>query len=91
MRAQTKLENRPGMPKILSYRGGGIYIYSESHSPHHLPHCHVRLSGGGDIIVSLPTLEIIVGNALTRDVKKFLVDNLDALIRAWDELNPSAK
>ncbi|MGB7290960.1 MAG: DUF4160 domain-containing protein [Thermodesulfobacteriota bacterium] len=76
------------MPRILNYKQYEIYIYSESTGKHHLPHCHVRYSDG-EILVSLPTLDVIVGDKLLpKGVKKFLKKNLEKLCGAWDELNP---
>lgn len=88
MHSRTDVEKTSEMPKILKYQKYEIYIYSESSGKHHLPHCHVHYSDG-DIIVSLPSLEVIIGNeSLSKVLKKYLISNLEVLCGAWDEFNP---
>lgn len=65
-----------------------IYVYSgEVMQRHHLPHCHIR-SPDRDIVVDLPTLNILVGEFLNKRARTLLLDNLDRICDAWNDLNP---
>jgi len=68
-----------------------IYVYSsEVVQRHHIPHCHVR-SPNGDVIVTLPTLNILAGISLNKRARNLLLDNYDSLCQVWNELNPELK
>ncbi len=71
--------------KVLRHSRFGVYIYKGDHPP---PHCHVRIKGGKDISVDLPLLDPRYGESISREVETFLLENLDALCKAWDQLNP---
>jgi hypothetical protein len=77
-----------GMCMKVAERGGyRVYVYREVGQPHHLPHCNVRWADG-DTQVELPTLREIIGTPLPRVARQLLVDELGALIAAWNDLNP---
>ena len=74
--------------KVVSDGILAIYVYSsEAMQRHHSPHCHIR-STGGEIVVALPTLVIIVGGKLSKRAKSLLTENLDKICDAWNQLNP---
>ncbi len=64
-----------------------VYVYAEGGQPHHLPHCNLRWPGG-EAQVSLRTLSVLAGDPLPREAHLLLVRHLDALVAAWNTLNP---
>ena len=77
------------MPKVLDNGTFHIYVYPNDANPHHLPHCHVYWDGFDRAsVVSLPDLGILVGEPLPRKARRFVRDNMDALVAAWNQMNP---
>ena len=77
------------MPKILDNGRFRVFIYANDDNSHHLPHCHVYWNGNDFAsVVSLPDLVEIVGDPLPRPARRFLQDNVDLLMAAWQRLNP---
>ena len=77
------------MPKVLDNGTFRVCIYANDDNPHHLPHCHVYWDGNDYAsVVSLPDLEVIVGDVLPRKGRRFLESNVEALVAAWQQLNP---
>ena len=77
--------------KVVSDGIFDVYVYpSEAMQRHHLPHCHVR-SKDGDIVVSLPTIGVIVGSKLPKRAKDLVIENIDEIFLAWNKLNPEIK
>lgn len=64
-----------------------VYVYAEGGQPHHLPHCNVRWPGG-DAQVSLRSLSVLAGDPLPHEARQLLARHLDAIIAAWNSLNP---
>jgi len=73
--------------KVAERGGFRVYVYREVGQPHHLPHCNVRWADG-DTQVELPTLREIVGTPLPRAARRLLEDEREAIIAAWNDLNP---
>lgn len=61
-----------------------LHIYANDHPP---PHCHVQVKGKETRVI-LPSLKILSGPSLSSEVLEFLLDRLDVLCTAYDELNP---
>ncbi|RZJ48869.1 MAG: DUF4160 domain-containing protein, partial [Chryseobacterium sp.] len=61
-----------------------VYIYKD-HPP---PHCHVIMSNGDTICITLPLIESLYGEIISREIRRAIEDKLDDLIDAWDNLNP---
>ena len=77
------------MPKILDNGRFRVYVYAKDVNPHHLPHCHVYWYGDEHAsVVGLPDLDVIAGDSLPRAARKYLRDNVEALMAAWRRLNP---
>jgi hypothetical protein len=77
------------MPGILDNGKFKVYLYANDVNPHHLPHCHVYWNGDEHAsVVSLPDLGVIVGDKLPKAARRFLQANVDALLAAWQRLNP---
>jgi hypothetical protein len=77
------------MPKILDNGTFQVYVYTNDDNAHHLPHCHVYWDGkDSSSVVGLPDLAVIVGDALPRAARRYLGANVDALVEAWQRLNP---
>ena len=77
------------MPKMLDDGKYRVYIYANDSNPHHLPHCHVYWSGlEYASVVSLPGLQVIVGDPLPRSAARLLADNVALLMAHWHALNP---
>ena len=74
--------------KILTINGYGIHIYADDCKQHHLPHCHVRHRDSRESVVSLPNLDIIVGQPVDKKVLAFILENLELLYEKWEEFNP---
>ncbi len=64
-----------------------VYVYAEGGQPHHLPHCNVRWPDG-DAQGSLRTLSVLAGRPLPSEARLLLVQHLDAIVVAWNTLNP---
>jgi hypothetical protein len=74
--------------RVISDGYFDIYVYSnEVFQRHHLPHCHVR-SPNGDVIIELPTLNILAGSSLSKRARKLLLENINLICESWNELNP---
>jgi hypothetical protein len=63
-----------------------LYVFDEAKTPHHLPHCHVRWSGGS-ASVSLRGLVVLGGN-LPPAARELLEEHYDQLRDTWNRLNP---
>ncbi|MHB0965785.1 MAG: DUF4160 domain-containing protein [Bellilinea sp.] len=65
-----------------------VKVYSnESIQRHHLPHFHIYWPGGSTVM-TLPTLEIIVGNDPPKRAWQLVRDNLEKICDSWNLLNP---
>jgi hypothetical protein len=65
-----------------------VKVYcDETFQKHHLPHCHVFWPDGS-LIVTLPTLDVIVGGNIPKRIRIILLDNFNTIIDAWNQLNP---
>lgn len=67
-----------------------VCIYCERGGQHHLPHCHVRWADR-EAVVSITTARLIVGDAIPAGAIQVLVENVDLLVKRWEELNGSAE
>jgi hypothetical protein len=74
------------LPEILRKDGYVVCVYSERGGRHHLPHCHVSW-GDQEAVVSLATLRRLAGDEVPASGIEILVENLDLLVKKWDELN----
>lgn len=65
-----------------------VYVYpDEFYQPHHMPHCHVRWSGG-ETVLFLPTLKRVAGPTIPRKGTRFLIDHLEEICDGWNKCNP---
>lgn len=65
-----------------------LHVYRERGAQHHRPHAHLRRhSGGAETVVGLPLLDVIVGPAVSGEEMAVLLDCLQRLLDAWEELN----
>ncbi len=81
------------MPRITTLGNIEIRVYPDDMKKHRMPHFHAA-SLEGDMVVSLPGLDVIAGSV--RDVRAVLVwaatgSNLKTLMDQWDLGNPSIK
>ena len=65
--------------------GFKVCIYDIDHPG---PHCHVIFSNEELTVVNLPELTIKHGNPLSKQVRAFLLDNLDTLCDEFDNRHP---
>lgn len=73
--------------KVVSDGLFDVCVYSNERTQrHHLPHCHVY-SPDGDVVVALPSLNIIVGKGLSKRARALLEENLEKIWEAWTNLN----
>jgi hypothetical protein len=73
--------------RIITKNTYSIYVYPEDHPP---PHCHIRYRDKGpESVIGLPILNLLIGRQITKQIKDVLISNLDKLIKAWQELNPT--
>jgi len=75
------------MPTVVREGSIRVRVHSEENEPHHLPHCHVDWPNGRASI-SLPRLILLDGTELTRQARRVVEDNMEAIKHAWNELNP---
>jgi hypothetical protein len=75
------------MVRVITYRKYKVYVYAEYGQPHHLPHRDV-IWPDGEAQVSLPNLQVIIGDPLPREMLTVLVSNRARLVAAWNALNP---
>ena len=73
--------------KVAERGGFRVYVYREVGQPHHLPHCNVRWADG-DAQVDLPGMRQMIGTSLPRAARRLLEDEREAIIAAWNALNP---
>jgi hypothetical protein len=74
-------------PKVVCEPQFSLYVYGERNR-HHLPHCHVRRRDGrAETVVSLVSLEVIIGPALTAHERGAIRANQDKLCDEWDKRN----
>ena len=78
------------MPEILRRNGYIVCVYHERGVRHHLPHCHVKWADK-EAVVSLPTLAVIVGDAIPAAGVEILAENIAVLVEHWDRFNGSAE
>jgi hypothetical protein len=72
--------------RVLTAGAFSVHVYAEYGERHHLPHCQVRWSDG-DCQVALPSLRVLAGK-LPAAGRRILVEHLNEICKAWDELNP---
>jgi len=75
------------MVRVLHSGAFSVYVYQEVGQPHHLPHCNVRWRDD-NIQVALPTLELLAGTTFPPQARELLLDHLDEICAAWNDLNP---
>jgi hypothetical protein len=63
-----------------------VHVYF-SEPLHRLPHCHVRRSGEPFATLALATLDVLVGSSLPRYIRVSVIDHLDEIWEAWNDLN----
>lgn len=63
-----------------------VSIYCELGGRHHLPHCHLRW-GDKEAVVSLTTIQVLVGDGLPPRGRAILIENAELLLEKWKELN----
>ncbi|SRR6266446_2863072 len=80
------VNGRRDLPEILRKDGYVVCIYCERGGRHHLAHCHLRW-GDQAAVVSLATMRRLVGDEVPASGIEFLVENLNLLVKKWDELN----
>lgn len=71
--------------RVIKRESFSIYVYAEDHAP---PHCHVRFKDKKELSIILPTITGMYGAKIPKEVKKVIMDNIDALSDMWEELNP---
>lgn len=65
-----------------------LHVYRERGGRHHRPHAHLRrYDGAAETVVGLPLLEVIVGPPVTGQEMTVLLECLQRLLDAWEELN----
>jgi hypothetical protein len=69
--------------KVLSNDNFSVYVYSD-HPP---PHCHIKYCDGTVIRISLLLLTSLDEVTISRDLRDYLLDNLDKLTEKWDQYN----
>lgn len=75
------------MVRVATFGNFAVYVYAESNQPHHLPHCNVRWPDG-DAQLALPSLDLIVGDAVPKRIVDEIREMLDEVCDEWDQLNP---
>jgi hypothetical protein len=70
--------------KVFGNNKFSVFVYKD-HPP---PHCHVRLGDKSDVCVAIPLIQPMYGAEISREVREEIENNLEALIEAWDKLNP---
>jgi len=79
------------MPRLHTIGNVQIRVYPDDTKKHRMPHFHAA-SPEGDMVVSLPELQVIAGSV--RDVNAVLAwaaveENLKRIMDAWDRGNPT--
>jgi hypothetical protein len=65
-----------------------LHVYRERGGRHHRAHAHVRrLDGEPTTVVGLPLLDVIIGPQITGAEMQVLLECLQRLLHAWEELN----
>lgn len=73
--------------RIVQSDNCSVYVYPEDHAP---PHCHIRYKDNSpESVVGLPLLNLIAGKPVSKPIKKILCQNINELIKAWEQLNPN--
>ena len=73
--------------RVLGDGTYSIYVYPETGQPHHWPHCHVRWADD-ETVVQLPLPMVIAGPPLPKNAKLLLIENLEQICNAWNNINP---
>jgi len=74
--------------KVFGNERYNVYIHELDHPP---PHCHVRFGDQSVVCVTIPLVEPLYGEYLSRAVRDDIENNLDALTKAWDRLHPKKR
>lgn len=64
-----------------------LKVYLADNQRRHVPHFHVWIGGESVASVRFSDLEPFVGGPLPRRVRRLIVEHLDKLADAWDDLN----
>ncbi len=65
-----------------------LHVYRERGVRHQRPHVHVRRHDGrAETVLGLPLLDVIAGPAVAGEEMAVLLDCLQRLLDAWEELN----
>lgn len=73
---------------VLPGAGFKVCIYDVDHPG---PHCHVIYTNEEVTVVNLPSLTVKHGPNLTRQIKTFLLENLETLCDEFDKRHPKNK
>lgn len=75
-------------PEIASDGGNSLHIYRQRGPLPHGPRVHLRrASGGPTTVLTLPLLDVLIGPEPTPEETVLLLDSLQQLLDAWEELN----
>lgn len=81
------------MPRLHTIGNVEIRVYPDDTKKHRMPHFHAA-SPEGDMVVSLPELDVVVGTVRNREaVLGWARDqvNFSRLMDTWDKGNPNLK
>nr|WP_158258611.1 DUF4160 domain-containing protein [Rhodopila globiformis] len=79
------------MPRLHTIGNVQIRVYPDDTKKHRMPHFHAA-SPEGDMVVSLPDLQVIAGSLKDRAAVlewARIEANLERLMVAWDQGNPT--
>jgi hypothetical protein len=72
------VNGRSDLPEILRQDGFVVCIHCELGGRHHLPHCHLRW-GDEEAVVSLTTIQVLVGDDPPPHGRAILIENAELL------------
>ena len=62
-----------------------VCIHDFDHPP---PHCHVYCSDGTELIISIPLLNELFGKKIKKEIREYLLEELEDLVTEWETKNP---
>ena len=76
------------MPKACpDFRNYSFYVNPEDGHWHNAAHLHVKWPDDSSVLL-LPTLMVLAGDPLPRDVREYIAANLEEIVRNWNLYNP---
>lgn len=70
--------------KIVESDNFNVYVFPNDHPP---PHCHIIYNDGSEVCVGIIFIDSLYGAKISRKVRNVIINNIDKLADAWDELN----